>query len=89
MQTKKTAPFGVLNNTKQADSDYQYNQGSNYNLFEYSCALACPVPIAIGKHRAGLDFLRRVYILSFACAKESNKEKHTGNDIQPLPDAVI
>jgi hypothetical protein len=29
------------------------------------------------------------YLLSFACAKESNKEKHTGNDIQPLPDAVI
>jgi len=24
-------------------------------------------------------------ILSFACAKESNKEKHTGNDLQPLP----
>jgi hypothetical protein len=30
-----------------------------------------------------------LYLLSFACAKESNKEKHTGNDIQPLPDAVI
>ena len=29
------------------------------------------------------------YLLSFACAKESNKEKHTGNDIQPLPDALI
>jgi hypothetical protein len=28
-------------------------------------------------------------LLSFACAKESNKEKHTGNDIQPLPDALI
>jgi hypothetical protein len=25
------------------------------------------------------------YALSFACAKESAKEKHTGNDIQPLP----
>ena len=24
------------------------------------------------------------YILSFACAKERTKEKHTGNDIQPL-----
>ena len=24
-------------------------------------------------------------VLSFACAKESTKEKHTGNDIQPLP----
>ena len=27
--------------------------------------------------------------VSFACAKERTKEKHTGNDIQPLPDAVI
>jgi hypothetical protein len=34
-------------------------------------------------------YKRKVYILSFACAKESNKEKHTGNDIQPLPGAVI
>ena len=34
-------------------------------------------------------YKRKVYILSFACAKESNKEKHTGNDIQPLPEAVI
>ena len=30
-----------------------------------------------------------VYLLSFACAKESNKEKHTGNDVRPLPDALI
>src|SRR5687768_3818879 len=27
-----------------------------YNISECSCALACPVPIAIGKLRAGLDF---------------------------------
>ena len=25
------------------------------------------------------------YALSFACAKESAKEKHTGNDLRPLP----
>ena len=25
------------------------------------------------------------YVLSFACAKERTKEKHTGNDLQPLP----
>jgi len=25
-----------------------------------------------------------VYVLSFACAKERTKEKHTGNDLQPL-----
>jgi len=31
----------------------------------------------------------RVYLLSFACPKESNKEKGTGNDVQPLPYAVI
>jgi hypothetical protein len=36
-----------------------------------------------------VNVLVRVYLLSFACAKESNKEKHTGNDLQPLPDAVI
>jgi len=30
-----------------------------------------------------------VYVLSFACAKERTKEKHTGNDVQPLPDALI
>ena len=29
------------------------------------------------------------YVLSFACAKERTKEKLTGNDIQPLPDAMI
>ena len=29
------------------------------------------------------------YVLSFACAKERTKEKHPGNDIQPLPDALI
>jgi hypothetical protein len=29
------------------------------------------------------------YVLSFACAKERTKEKHTGNDIQPLPGALI
>ena len=28
-------------------------------------------------------------VLSFACAKERTKEKHPGNDIQPLPDALI
>ena len=54
--------------------------------------------------RAGLDFfgsfcikakrtesqrLELIYVLSFACAKERTKEKHTGNDIQPLPDALI
>jgi len=25
-----------------------------------------------------------LYVLSFACAKERTKEKHTGNDVQPL-----
>ena len=29
------------------------------------------------------------YVLSFACAKERTKEKHTGNDVRPLPDAMI
>jgi hypothetical protein len=28
-------------------------------------------------------------VLSFACAKERTKEKHTGIDLQPLPDALI
>jgi hypothetical protein len=28
-------------------------------------------------------------VLSFACAKERTKEKHTGNDVQPLPGALI
>jgi hypothetical protein len=32
---------------------------------------------------------KNLSILSFACAKERTKEKHTGNDIQPLPDALI
>jgi hypothetical protein len=31
-----------------------------------------------------IDFLM-IYVLSFACAKERTKEKHTGNDVQPLP----
>ena len=55
----------------------------------------------VGKHRAGLDFsfvsflciktkkrkeaIVITYALSFACAKESAKEKHTGNGLQPLP----
>ena len=42
MQTKKTAPFDVSNSTKQTDSNYQFNQECNYNLFECSCALARP-----------------------------------------------
>jgi hypothetical protein len=29
--------------------------------------------------------LIQFYVLSFACAKERRKEKHTGNDLQPLP----
>ena len=33
--------------------------------------------------------LLRLYLLSFACAKESNKEKHTANDVRPLADALI
>ena len=32
---------------------------------------------------------KNLSILSFACAKERTKEKHTGNDVRPLPDAVI
>jgi hypothetical protein len=42
MQAKKTAPFDVSNSTKQADSNYQFNRECNHNLFECSCALACP-----------------------------------------------
>jgi len=34
-------------------------------------------------------FFKLLYVLSFACAKERTKEKHTGNDIQPLPDTLI
>ena len=30
-----------------------------------------------------------VHVLSFACAKERTKEKHTGNDVRPLPVALI
>jgi len=36
-----------------------------------------------------LDLAFLIIVLSFACAKERTKEKHTGNDIQPLPDALI
>jgi len=63
----------------------------------------CLVPIAIGTKHNDSKFLntlylfeerrnitpQRVYVLSFACAKERTKEKHTGNDIQPLPGALI
>ena len=35
------------------------------------------------------EYSNKFYALSFACAKESAKEKHTGNDLQPLPDALI
>jgi len=37
------------------------------------------------------DKEKKVYysVLSFACAKERTKEKHTGNDVQPLPGALI
>ena len=31
------------------------------------------------------NYSNKFYVLSFACAKERTKEKHTGNDIQPLP----
>ena len=52
------------------------------------------VPIAIGisfvsflciKTKKRKEARVITYALSFACAKESAKEKHTGNDIQPLP----
>jgi hypothetical protein len=33
--------------------------------------------------------LKMFYVLSFTCAKERTKEKHTGNDVRPLPDALI
>ena len=35
------------------------------------------------------SYSNKFYVLSFACAKERTKENHTGNDLQPLPDAVI
>ena len=35
------------------------------------------------------SYLNKYYALSFACAKESTKEKHTGNDVRPLPGALI
>jgi hypothetical protein len=41
------------------------------------------------EHKPFNKYYIRMYLLSFACPKESNKEKGTGNDIQPLPDAVI
>ena len=44
-----TAPFDVSNSTKQADSNYQFNRECNYNLFECSCALACPAGGASGR----------------------------------------
>ena len=31
------------------------------------------------------SYSNKFYVLSFACAKERTKEKHTGNDLQPLP----
>jgi hypothetical protein len=30
------------------------------------------------------DYSNKFHLLSFACAKESNKEKHTANDLRPL-----
>jgi len=35
------------------------------------------------------SYSNKFYVLSFACAKERTKEKHTGNGPQPLPDALI
>ena len=45
------------------------------------------VPWTRQRKKGSKDFY--IHALSFACAKESAKEKHTGNDVQPLPDAVI
>jgi len=56
MQAKNTAPFDVSKSTNQELRPITSITKSNYKYFESSCALACPVPIAIGKHRAGLDF---------------------------------
>jgi len=67
MQTKKTAPFDVSNSTKQTDSNYQFNQECNYNLFECSCALARPNQQSIW---FGLDFS---LLLSLFQDKESNE----------------
>jgi len=34
---------------KQTDSNYQFSKECNYNLFECSCALACPAGGASGR----------------------------------------
>ena len=51
-------------------------RGRIYNLSEYSRG---------GTEKIQIDSDTFFYVLSFACAKERTKEKHTGNDIQPLP----
>jgi|GEM_PF-2451776 len=56
MQTKKTAPLDVSDNTKQNIHPTSSISDVISNYKDYSCASARPVPIAIGKHRAGLDF---------------------------------
>ena len=38
--------------------------------------------------RKNINLFNKFYVLSFACVKERMKEKHSGHDIQPLPDAL-
>jgi hypothetical protein len=47
-----------------------------------------PVPIH-REQKEHSSYSNKFYVLSFACAKERTKEKHIGNDLQPLPDALI
>ena len=72
-----------------------FGPGLNFHLrmlsHTFFCFKACPDLSGTKKSENQLTApgSSKFYVLSFACAKERTKEKHTGNDIPPLPDAVI
>ena len=57
----------------------------------FFCFKACPDLSGTKKSENQLTApgSSKFYVLSFACAKERTKEKHTGNDVRPLPGALI
>ena len=88
MQTKKTAPFDVANDTQQDLCPFTSIITFIYKMPESLCALACPAGGASGRawffwfflHQGKKNIIlqqeikgKELYVLSFACAKERTK----------------
>jgi len=85
MQTKKTAPFGIPNNTQQGLRPIISLTKSNYKLLE------CPCALARQKQRspAYAGFLAALFFVSFFWASKRKKRKPTVNCRLITDDEII